>query len=234
MDKSHPSLCIPRVFSNIHWKRVKSVFEELNLGEIDRVDMVNKENAKGEKFKRVFIHFKSWNDTDEAKNVRSKIIDGETVQIIYDEPWFWKVSMSKISKPDFEKVKTRKPHERKPRHQPPKSKKVKDQSDEISELKAMLLSQASQMAQLQKIIMENNTGSVKQTTEDKPQEKPYSPPYTPPYTPPRTPPRSPPYKPTSPIMETPVKLELEKRSVTTPPPAPKKKIIRKKLVKIAT
>ncbi len=71
-DKSCPSLCIPRVFSNIHWKRVKSVFDELKIGVIDRVDMVNKENAKGEKFKRVFIHFKTWNDTDQADEVRTK------------------------------------------------------------------------------------------------------------------------------------------------------------------
>ena len=53
-NRTNPSICVPRVFPNITWKRVKEVFEELGLGEVERVDMVNKTNDKGEKFKRVF------------------------------------------------------------------------------------------------------------------------------------------------------------------------------------
>ena len=98
-----PSLCIPRVFSNITWQRVKSVFEELGVGEVERVDMVRKENEKGEKFKRVFIHFKHWNKTAEAEGVRQKVLSGESVTVVYDDPWYWKVFKSTVAKPVFEK-----------------------------------------------------------------------------------------------------------------------------------
>lgn len=103
IPKSSPSLCIPRVFSNITWQRVKETIEELELGVIDRVDMVNKTNAKGEKFKRVFIHFKQWSDDSSVEEVRCKLLSGDQIKIVYDEPWFWKVSMSKVERPNFEK-----------------------------------------------------------------------------------------------------------------------------------
>lgn len=102
LPQSAPSICIPRVFSNISWGRVKGVFEKLELGEIDRVDMVKKTNDKGEKFQRVFVHFKCWSSADQAQQVRQKLLNGDQVKIVYDEPWFWKVSMSKVARPEFD------------------------------------------------------------------------------------------------------------------------------------
>lgn len=99
LPKSSPSVCIPRVFSNISWKRVKDVFDALNLGEIERVDMVKKTSEKGDEFKRVFVHFKEWATTPEAQQVREKLLSGSEVKIVYDEPWFWKLSMSNVEKP---------------------------------------------------------------------------------------------------------------------------------------
>jgi hypothetical protein len=95
-----PSLCIPRVFQNITFRRIKGVFDELRLGEIDRVDLVRCENAKGEKFKRAYIHFNSWYDNEEAQQALEIIRGGGTFEIIYDDPWFWKCSMSRVRKPD--------------------------------------------------------------------------------------------------------------------------------------
>lgn len=100
LPTSYPSLCIPRVFSNITWQRVKEVFVDLGLGDIERVDMVRKENDKGEKFQRVFVHFRSWNTSEDAQAVREKVLSGDMIQIVYDDPWFWKVGMSKIAKPE--------------------------------------------------------------------------------------------------------------------------------------
>ena len=53
-----PSLCIPRVFSNITEARIRKVINDLNMGDIERIDMVSKTTEKGEKFNRVFIHFR--------------------------------------------------------------------------------------------------------------------------------------------------------------------------------
>jgi len=115
-----PSLCIPRVFSNIDEKRIRRIFAELNIGEIDRIDIVNKTTEKGEKFNRVFVHFKRWLATQEANMVREKLLNGKEIKIIYDEPWFWKVSAYReASQPD-----------RKPRLPLPEKKKATIHFDE--------------------------------------------------------------------------------------------------------
>jgi hypothetical protein len=82
------SLCIPRVFSNIDEKRIRRIFEELNLGEISRIDIVN----KGESCNRVFVHFKKWFSNSNADTARNRLMDGKEIKIIYEEPWFWKIS----------------------------------------------------------------------------------------------------------------------------------------------
>jgi len=87
-----PSLCIPRVFSNIDEKRIRRIFGELNMGDIERVDIISKTTEKGDKFNRVFIHFKNWFRNVNADTARERLLNGKEIKIIYDEPWFWKVS----------------------------------------------------------------------------------------------------------------------------------------------
>jgi hypothetical protein len=94
--KHLPSVCIPRVFSNITQERVKRVFEELNLGSIKKIDMLERTHEKGETFKRVFIHFDHWNDYGQAVEARKKLLSGKEIKIVYDDPWFWKVSENKF------------------------------------------------------------------------------------------------------------------------------------------
>ena len=90
------SLCIPRVFANIDEKRVRSVIEQL-LGKISRVDIIERTNEKGEKYKRVFVHFDHWFETADAQTAKSRLIEGKEIKIVYDDPWFWKVSANKVS-----------------------------------------------------------------------------------------------------------------------------------------
>jgi len=88
-----PSLCIPRVFSNINEARIRRILAELNLGDIARVDVVsNKSPDKDKSFNRVFIHFNKWNTNENANTARERLINGKDIKIIYDDPWFWKVS----------------------------------------------------------------------------------------------------------------------------------------------
>lgn len=200
LPASYPSLCIPRVFPNITWQRVKEVFSELNLGRIERVDMVRKENEKGEKFQRVFIHFKFWDRSDEAQAVREKVLSGDMIQIVYDDPWFWKVGMSRVTKPErSERVDRRKPRGKgrvrieghqsgsrqeysgrgRPQHK--KGGSVSRESSEISELKEMVAAQAQQMAMMQQMLM----GGVQ--APPSPEFAPHSPPYPCPASPPYVP-----------------------------------------------
>ena len=89
-----PSLCIPRVFANIAQARIRSTIEALGLGEIDRIDLVPvRDNNNTNQFQRVFIHFKKWNTNSEnACKARARILENKEIKIIYDDPWFWKVS----------------------------------------------------------------------------------------------------------------------------------------------
>jgi hypothetical protein len=86
------SLCIPRVFLNIDEKQIRKIFNQLKLGEIQRIDIVNKTTEKGEKFNRVFIHFHHWFDSENAIVARERLQSGKEIKIIYDDPWFWKIS----------------------------------------------------------------------------------------------------------------------------------------------
>lgn len=97
--KSQPSLCIPRVFNNITEDRIRHVFNELRLGKISRIDINIHKNEKGESFKRVYIHFDEWFWNTDAQAARRKLISHKEIKIVYDNPWFWKVSASRWTPP---------------------------------------------------------------------------------------------------------------------------------------
>jgi hypothetical protein len=108
MSNNQPILCIPGVFANIKEERIRRVFGDLNLGDVDRVDIVVPKKPVGaeekeNKFNRVFIHL-IWNDTPSSVACRKKLLEGKDVKIIYDEPWFWRVSAYRppAPKPRFE------------------------------------------------------------------------------------------------------------------------------------
>ena len=90
-----PSICIPRIFDNsITKKEIYTVFNKYNWGPISRIDLVNKNNNT-----RVFIHFKYWFDNQKNLDIKEKLLNGESINIIYSKPWFWKCSVSRIPKP---------------------------------------------------------------------------------------------------------------------------------------
>jgi hypothetical protein len=92
-----PSMCIPRTFINITRKHVYKTIDDLNLGVIDHIDMLRRKNEKGEEFQRIFIHFSKWHSNSVADRARSLLLSGKEIKIIYDDPWFWKISMNRLS-----------------------------------------------------------------------------------------------------------------------------------------
>jgi hypothetical protein len=86
-----PILCIPRVNSNINKEHISKIFNDLNIGILKRIDIVKKENKKEEKFNSVFLHI-IWNNSSETNIIRNNLLKGKEIKIIYDDPWFWKVS----------------------------------------------------------------------------------------------------------------------------------------------
>ncbi len=94
------SICIPRVFKNISERRIRAVIYSLNFGFVERVDMVPKKNPGGKDFWRVFVHFSKWNNSEDAYSVKAKLDNDEQVKIVYDNPWYWMISKSRVPRPE--------------------------------------------------------------------------------------------------------------------------------------
>ena len=99
------SLCIPRVFANIGYKRIFGVFRRLNWGFVERVDTIRVQPKNGPAYKRAYVHYTPgrFNQRNsEAMAALEHMIAGNNVQLEYEEdkPWFWKVSLSQARKPD--------------------------------------------------------------------------------------------------------------------------------------
>ncbi len=97
--KNGISICIPFVFANIGWRRIKEVFIALRWGFIERVDVIPCPGGN----KRAYVHFApgKWNmRSRHAREALSALQNGDEVKVLYDEPWFWKISISGSVKPD--------------------------------------------------------------------------------------------------------------------------------------
>ena len=93
-------MCIPRTLANTTWRDVRDIFEGvLGRGCVDRIDMVNKVNHRGESYQCAFIHLHEWPDNEHAMNVRTRLLEGNDIKLVYDDPWFWKCSVSRLTKP---------------------------------------------------------------------------------------------------------------------------------------
>ena len=102
-SSTNPSICIPRVFSHIPVSEIIDIFQnKLKIGTVKKVDVIYKQpscadikdNSVSEnKFKKVFIHFKYWNP--EQDNLKSILNEGKIIKVVYDNPWFWKCSLSR-------------------------------------------------------------------------------------------------------------------------------------------
>ena len=62
-------------------------------------------DKNGGPFCKIFVHFRYWPNDENANKIRQRLIDGDMVKIVYDTPWFWKCSASRVPKPEREKTK---------------------------------------------------------------------------------------------------------------------------------
>ena len=96
-----PTLCISRTHKNVREGRIFAVLRQLNLGWVGKIDMVPKkiveknpdgtENTK--EYVRVYIHFTKWfTDNRQTQQFLERLDSSGFVHIVYDEPWFWKIT----------------------------------------------------------------------------------------------------------------------------------------------
>jgi hypothetical protein len=87
------SLCIPKIFQNITEARIRAIFYGLRWGFIERVDMVGT---------KCYIHFApgKWNMRNkEARDALTAMQNGDQVNVVYDDPWWWIIRISETPKP---------------------------------------------------------------------------------------------------------------------------------------
>ena len=94
-----PSICIPRVFKTVSKGDVYEAFQCI-LGEnsIERVDMVYKKQGLSQ-YQRVFVHFRPIKKTEISDMMYSRLQRGEDVKLVYQMPYFWKFTVSRVPKP---------------------------------------------------------------------------------------------------------------------------------------
>jgi hypothetical protein len=123
------TLCIPRVFPNIRESRIRGVFNALQLGEIEKIDMITMDK-NGENYNRVYIKYSKWFDNENVKNVHKRIQEGKDFKVIYDDPWFWKVFAHNKKEPN--RTTTNQNQQFKTKPKPKKAYIVIDSNDNVS------------------------------------------------------------------------------------------------------
>lgn len=103
------SLCIPRVDISVTDEYVTKIFNEVLLENpeedetpVEKVDLVERTNDKGESYKRAFVHFHNWDklQTKAAATIRTKLLEGDTIKIMHNQPYYWKCSISRAPRPN--------------------------------------------------------------------------------------------------------------------------------------
>ena len=104
-------VCIPRVFQNISKQRIFACMINTGWGLIEKVDLI-----KGERFNKAFVHYvpNKFNVHKEHPRLAlDRMKKGEQVIFTYDvnddhpEGWFWKIGISKSTRPKFREKKPR-------------------------------------------------------------------------------------------------------------------------------
>jgi hypothetical protein len=89
------SLCIPRVFDNITETNVYNVFNKLNIGKIHSINMIKRTNKKNKIVKCVFINLDNRYFNESSQYMWNELMSGKEIKIVYDDPWFWNVSIKR-------------------------------------------------------------------------------------------------------------------------------------------
>lgn len=81
-------LCIPRIENTIQKEFIFKKLCLLNIGYIQKfTEIPLKDNSN---FKRILIKVK-WNSLDKTLDLKRKLMAGQTIKLVYQMPWFWKL-----------------------------------------------------------------------------------------------------------------------------------------------
>lgn len=90
--KHMTTLCIPRIESTLSMKYILQKMGSTKWGEVHRIIEIPLKSDHN--YKRILIKMK-WNETNPAAvAVREKLQRGEKINLVYEMPWFWKISLA--------------------------------------------------------------------------------------------------------------------------------------------
>jgi hypothetical protein len=89
------SLCIPRIECTITKEFIIKTFNNLNIGNIEKLKEIPLRNDI--KHKRILLTLKI-NNSEDSLLIKERIEKDETIKIVYDMPWYWKVQGTKEAK----------------------------------------------------------------------------------------------------------------------------------------
>jgi hypothetical protein len=87
-------ICIPRIEASISNDYVSRVFTKLRIGAVQKVTDVPLRSDN--EYKRMFLKIK-WDLSQENGAIIYNLLkSGNTANIVYEMPWFWKIIASKL------------------------------------------------------------------------------------------------------------------------------------------
>lgn len=99
--ETYPSICIPRA-SMITSMEVITILEKL-FGQltIDRVDIVHSKESP--ETCKIFVHMNYWPENEAICTLKNRLLDGQSINIVYKNYLFWKCFKSRLPKPSQRK-----------------------------------------------------------------------------------------------------------------------------------
>ena len=90
------SIFIPRVETSCAYeKKMSDIFEKFNIGQVERIDFVEKIDKFNNVYYQAFVHFKLWYDTPISRDIQDKIVKQKQLKLIYDGPSYWIILKNK-------------------------------------------------------------------------------------------------------------------------------------------
>jgi predicted metal-dependent TIM-barrel fold hydrolase len=83
------ALCIPRLEKTVNRSYILKTFTKLNIGYIESINEIPLRNDAN--YKRIIIKV-IWNTSTPNSNIMLEHLqNNETVKVVHDMPWYWKV-----------------------------------------------------------------------------------------------------------------------------------------------
>uniref|UniRef100_A0A6C0DS98 Uncharacterized protein n=1 Tax=viral metagenome TaxID=1070528 RepID=A0A6C0DS98_9ZZZZ len=88
------TLCIPRIEKTFQRDYIINTLLKLKLGTIEGVTEIPLKNEPA--YKRILVKIK-WNDGPGTEKIKTRLMKQESIQIVYDGKWYWKLLLAKGS-----------------------------------------------------------------------------------------------------------------------------------------